>query len=71
MKVAILTLHSQLDLPGLTLAHGVVSLADIDPGLVPPDVTDGQPLLPAHDLSAALSVPDDGRGGIGCRHTGD
>ena len=71
LKVAILTLHSQLDLPGLTLTHGVVSLADIDPGLLPPDVVDGEPLLPAHDLSTALSVPDDCRRGVGSRYTGD
>ena len=67
----ILTLHSQLDLPGLTLTHGVVCLTDIHPGLLPPDVIDLQGLLPADDLPAALSVPHDGRGGIGGCHTGE
>ena len=70
-KVEILTLHCQLYLAGLTLPHGVVRLTDIHPGLLPPDVVDGEPLLPADDLPAALSVPHDGRGGVGRRHTGE
>ena len=70
-KVEILTLHCQLDLAGLTLTHGVVGLADVDPGLLPPDVVDGEPLLPADDLPAALPVPHDGGGGVGRGHTGE
>ena len=67
----LLTLHGQVNLLGLTLARRVVGLAHVEACLLPGDVADGEPLLPADDLPRAFSVPHDGRGGVGGRHTRD
>ena len=67
----LLTLHFQVYLLRLALTHRVVGLTDVDPGLVPLDVVDGEPLLSADYLPTTLSIPHDRRGGVGSRHTGD